>query len=618
MFEAILSAHGYRCDSENGIWRRPSSQDIMYSDGDLVEERIKGIIKQANDVSVLSSELASKIDDWPTLYHLGANRANLLRPFAKELRGKQILEIGSGCGAVTRYLGECGGNVLAVEGTSRRAEISRLRCRDLPNVSVVNERFQDLSLETSFDIITLVGVLEYANLYTSGKKPFVIMLDQVKRYLKPNGHLIIAIENQLGLKYFSGAPEDHIGIPMYGLEGRYQANQAKTFGKHRLQQILLDSGFQWQKFWFPFPDYKHPEVIVTETAFADGRKEVLPLVQGAVRRSPQKVADKCFDEALVWKSVVKNKLGEQFANSFLIVASHEKDVFIDDTGVLAYHYSTRRQQKYCKELKIEVENDQAVVMHRRSLGNDPVAKYHSSFLEWEIEKTEHFCQGVLFADLFYLLTRQNNWQLDTFITELKRYVHYVEQKIARESGGVISDVHSMIPGRYVDLIPQNVIVHEDGSWHAIDQEWKLNQDFAFGWLLFRAILQIIINADWFADTGSLQCNTREYFIIQVFEKLGYPIKKEDIDIYMELENRFSSEVLGYDYNPDWGAELAVCSELSVLRQKEKLEREIMQLKQRNAELEEVCQQCFSSLSWKITAPVRNVSRYIKKFLKKTG
>lgn len=65
-----------------------------------------------------------------------------MRPFENDLHG-DILEIGAGCGAITRYLGECGGNVLALEG-SQDAAIARARTRDLQNVTVVSDRF-DLS-----------------------------------------------------------------------------------------------------------------------------------------------------------------------------------------------------------------------------------------------------------------------------------------------------------------------------------------------------------------------------------------------------------------------------------------------------------------------------------------
>ena len=103
--EILTSA--YITDIYKGIWSRPGYIGIRYSDGDEVENRIAEIIDQASDITVLSSELRQYCIDWPSIYHLSGTRTNILRPFDGSLKGA-ILEIGSGCGAVTRYLGESG------------------------------------------------------------------------------------------------------------------------------------------------------------------------------------------------------------------------------------------------------------------------------------------------------------------------------------------------------------------------------------------------------------------------------------------------------------------------------------------------------------------------------
>ena len=223
----------YVLDLHNQIWTRPDYSGIPYNDGDEIEQRIADIIKQASDISVLSTELRRQCTDWPSLYHLSGSRANILRPFAESLTG-DILEIGAGCGAITRYLGESGANVLALEGSPRRAAIARSRTSDLDNVIVLAEKFDAFQCDHKFDVITLIGVLEYANLFTTAEYPALTMLQHVRSLLKPDGKLIIAIENQLGLKYFAGAPEDHLGQPMYGIEGRYQKDQPQTFGRRVL------------------------------------------------------------------------------------------------------------------------------------------------------------------------------------------------------------------------------------------------------------------------------------------------------------------------------------------------------------------------------------------------
>ena len=73
-----------------------------YRDG--AEERVYGVIRDATDLSSMSDELAAQATSWAERYHLATSRANLLRPFALS-NDAAVLEIGAGCGAITRYLG---------------------------------------------------------------------------------------------------------------------------------------------------------------------------------------------------------------------------------------------------------------------------------------------------------------------------------------------------------------------------------------------------------------------------------------------------------------------------------------------------------------------------------
>src|SRR5262245_45720380 len=125
----------YLLDPETNVWIKDNYKNhIPYSDGDDVENQIYEALRKCKDVSVLSEELESHIFNWPSLYFFSKKRANLLRPFASLLKGKTILEIGCGAGSISRFLGECGAVVHAIEPSFRRAAIAAERCRDLPNV----------------------------------------------------------------------------------------------------------------------------------------------------------------------------------------------------------------------------------------------------------------------------------------------------------------------------------------------------------------------------------------------------------------------------------------------------------------------------------------------------
>ena len=118
--------------------------------------------------------------------------------------------------------------------------------------------------EEKFDCITLIGVLEYSNLFIKGDNPPLAMLNKAKQLLRPGGHIIIAIENKLGLKYLAGAPEDHSGVAFFGIENKYTKDTAITFGQRELRLLLQQAGLNGAQFFYPFPDYKLPVTIITD------------------------------------------------------------------------------------------------------------------------------------------------------------------------------------------------------------------------------------------------------------------------------------------------------------------------------------------------------------------
>ena len=345
MFE--LEHMGYEFDEVHRIWTRPGYAGIAYNDGDGSERRLADIVREADDIGVFSCELRSKSTDWVALYHLSPQRGNVLRPFENLLKGK-VLEIGAGCGAVSRYLGEAGGQVLALEGSPRRAAIAASRTRGLQNVTVLAERFDDFCCGEQFDAITLIGVLEYAGVFSDGHEPALKMLKKARSMLNPNGRLFIAIENQLGLKYFAGVPEDHIGKSMYGIEGRYRNGQPRTYGRHALAKLISAAGFACCEFLAPFPDYKLPQSVLTEQGCAANDFDAAAFAWQSVATDPRQLGPVNFDIARTWRTVFENRLGLELSNSFIAVASQTKQRAVPEQ-VLAFHYSTGRKAQFCKE-----------------------------------------------------------------------------------------------------------------------------------------------------------------------------------------------------------------------------------------------------------------------------
>ena len=325
----------------------PDNKRFTYSDGAEVEHRILRILKSSSDLSVASPELQTQITDWATEYHFSPHRRNLVAHLQIGA-GTRVLELGAGCGAISRHLGEMGASLTSIEGSLVRARCAAERCRDLPNVRVACARFDQVVSQPLYDYVFLIGVLEYAACYSDSAEPYRELLQHAAAFLKPDGVLVVAIENQLGLKYFCGAPEDHLGRVNAGIEDRYSAKSARTFGRVELSRLLWSSGLHAQEFHFPFPDYKQPRLVLTDAGLEDPNFDSGELIQHAVESLPVRDPEtRRVDEASVWPVVARNGIARDLANSLLALAGTERlPLMTAQPKSLAFWYTTHRKKEF--------------------------------------------------------------------------------------------------------------------------------------------------------------------------------------------------------------------------------------------------------------------------------
>lgn len=536
---SVLPAYGF--DEISGIYRRPEYSSIDYSDGDSVEERIHALINATDDRTVLSDEIRNHCTDWPTIYHLSCSRSNVLRPFEEALKNAKVLEIGAGCGAITRYLGESSSSVVAVEGSIRRATIARSRTRDLENVAIVAENFSSFTTEAKFDIVTLIGVLEYANLFVEGPNPALVMLERARSFLKPDGFLVIAIENKLGLKYFAGAPEDHIWKPMYGIENLYQHNQVKTYGRRELEQLICDSGFSKSEFLAPFPDYKLPNSILTETGIAAADFDSTTFAIQNARKDLQLPTDLYFSLDLAWQSVGENGLTMELSNSFIAIAHNSPNPGLFRSK-LGFHYSTERKAVFCKKAEF-IQTGGSIEVHTSPLVKNK-GDIDTGYLIHKIEEIQPYSQGRIYMDLLRTAVTHDGWKIDDVASILSEYVSFILSQTSATEHNLHGDVYVKIPGHLIDLLPQNIVLDPTGKMGAFDQEWELIDEVPIGWILFRTLLVLLQGLLKIGKPLDKFPKTREGFMLAVFGAMGFRVTAKDLCYFSELESKLQSEVSG--------------------------------------------------------------------------
>ncbi len=340
---------------------RPLGADRRWRDGS--EDAVIGILRGATDRSSASDELAAHISDWPTRYHFGRARTNLLQPLDLT-GGLRVLDVGAGTGVMSRFAAEQGASVVAVEGDARRAEAAMLRCTDLNldlgrnvdvqhgSVDVRHGSLDDIDVSDGpFDVVLCVGVLEYAGDNPAG------FLERLAGNLAPGGVLVLAIENRFGLTYWLGGAEDHLGRPWVGLEG-YPASAAtaetftvRTHSRRELADLLSGAGLGVQRWLAPWPDYKLPTAILAERIHdePDAVDLVDQLVGPPLDRSRMASAF-TGDERAVHRGMLQSGLGVDLANSFLVVAGTD-DGSVDmrcDPSILAWRFTGDRSRPHLR------------------------------------------------------------------------------------------------------------------------------------------------------------------------------------------------------------------------------------------------------------------------------
>lgn len=466
----------------------------LYSDGN-VEDIILKYCKEEKEDELL--KISSK---WAVLYHLAEERGNAiewldLKPEA------EILEIGSGLGAITKTLSNKAKKVTCVELSDKRSLINAYRNKEKSNISILVGNFEKIEADLGlYDYITLIGVLEYAALYIHGEEPYKELLVRAKRHLKPGGQLILAIENKMGLKYWNGAEEDHTGVRFDGINDYLRSDNTRTFSKKELSSLLENSGFSNYHFYYPFPDYKLPMSIYSDAY----QPKVGDLREDAFNYSSIRISN--FEQDIVWDQVCYDGMFTYFSNSFIVITSEKEG------DCLFVKYNTDRKVSYRTVTSIkESENERYVIKKVcGSLGNAHLAQLPQKQKVWAQNQHSFICNMGEYSDGFYKEKYITGMRMDEkiliksrspreIIETLKEFVDdYFVPNESELTPFVMTDAFKDIFGTEdfedekslrvtnIDLILPNLI-YKDEHVYAIDCEWIFDFPIPYKYVIWRML-----------------------------------------------------------------------------------------------------------------------------------
>ena len=165
----------------------------LYCDGKIEDELLEIAMQYTEaEFPAIIEERAS----WPILYHLSPLRENIVSwlPLDKTMK---VLEVGSGCGAITGALARKAGSVTCIDLSKKRSYINAYRHKDCDNVTIHVGNFKDIEpeLPCDFDYIFLIGVFEYAQGYMGTQTPYEDFMAILKKHLKKEDGTEVAVKD---------------------------------------------------------------------------------------------------------------------------------------------------------------------------------------------------------------------------------------------------------------------------------------------------------------------------------------------------------------------------------------------------------------------------------------
>lgn len=517
-----------------------------YSDGSI-EDTMLSMVKNG----LREEEILEKDNSWPVFYHMSYLRENILNwyPFKKDA---EVLEVGAGCGAITGILCKKAKSVTCIELTKRRASINYYRHKEYDNLDIYVADLFKIDINKKFDYITVIGVLEYAAFMSKAKNPYLDFLEHLKKFLKPDGHILIAIENRIGLKYLSGAREDHTSGFFDGINGYKNRNDLKTFSKKELSDLLDNGGLSAKRFYYPLPDYKFTTSIYTdETINSFNENMAIPAYDSQRFR--------LFDETRMMKTLANEGVLGDFSNSFFVDCSlNENDINNDITLVKT---SNNRKPEfrittivYKDDKKVEkLALNKKTETHLKSMAQfyEKNNTYHGT----RLVKAEESDKGIVQFDYIkgkklvnIIKESYNYYGVEGIFKSLDSYKENLFLNAIPKNDIYTPEFKSMFGDSEIDssflcIIPCNIdngfdhfIIGEDKKFTLIDYEWIAEFYVPAIFILWRAIHYIEIETLKYEDKDKIY----KHFLID-----------DDLrKVFLQWETYFTTYYVGCKVYPD--------------------------------------------------------------------
>ena len=493
------------------------------------KECIKNYIEKDNQ-ELYENKFGENVTEYE-LYHLSTVSQNLINWYPFNTKDT-VLQIGGDLGELTQVFCNNCEKVVTIEPNIEKAKAIAKRYENRENLEIIVGNIDDIILEEKFSIITIIG--------NNPKIKLKDNIQKLERNLKENGKFIIALDNNFGLRYFIGNPDNILNKKFVSLIGYNNApEKIESFTKSSLEQIFNSIGYKYT-FYYPLPDYKMPNVIFSEKQKA--KYNSIDKYNPYYKKNSTIIAN----EIDVYREILKTdqQMFEFFTNSFLIILEKEKNEELP----LYISYNNMRKEKYRLITKISKN-----VVEKKPVSKEAEGHYNNikkniellqqnniktvDYIENGSIKSKYINQENLLNTVLTKSLEENNQQefeniIEKYIQNLKKnkkvepeYKDTIFSKynIQIEDKNILKELYFVENG-FWDMTFKNCFYIEN-ELYFFDQEWR-EKNVPIEYILYRSILYTI--------------SLRRYVNIEeLFEK--YHISKYK-NIFEALDNKIQEEI----------------------------------------------------------------------------
>lgn len=466
-----------------------------------------------------------------------------------------------------------------------------------------------------YDYVVIIGL---------GEKNINQLIEDASKKLKPEGILLIVVENKFGIENLC-------------VENTHKSNK---ISRKTLEKLLDSYEYTNRKFYYPMPNYKVTNVIFTDEFLPNFEtiNRSLPLYDDNVLVA---LEEKSRFQALIEDDV---ELFKNFANSFMVEC---KKGTLEENDISFVSYANIRKPEYRIQTIIKKEN-----VYKKN--NDETAKAHIEDIKNNINilKTSNIktidtydeeqiiskCQNTELLLDKVIINNLENGQTEHAMDIIEGFKNELQEKLEKSEEQTncfdkykidynpedISKLHFIKNGLW-DLIFQNCFYIEN-EFYFYDQEW-FEENIPVEFIMYRAIKYFDKISNYISKEELYKKLNITEKVIEVFEaldnelqsqirdeKIWKSLTQKDIRNILSKTNKLEQENIHLNAVVTQYSDHIKNLENGMEEAKKIIEGQSATIAQQNTRISQQDNQINSivnSKSWKITKPLRSASKIIK-------